>query len=251
MEQKVPILKLLESNDSDLKLLAEYVYNNVFYNYTIKQWGMNPKELDFSVSSRIPVHISFDDCYFQDSWEGVPESGYSAMVQAMLNHSNIEVRLNTNYYDIKDDVRFDRLIYTGTIDEFFDFKYGYLPYRTCKFNFNTLNREFFQETSQVNYPNDFAFTRITEFKHFTKVQTSKTTITYEYPSKYIHGINEPFYPIPQNDNEILAEKYRREGEKLSPKVTFLGRLAEYRYYNMDQIIGVALSAFEKKILPYC
>jgi UDP-galactopyranose mutase len=246
-EKKIPILKLKETENPVLKELADFIYQNVFYGYTLKQWGMTPEELDFSVSSRVPVFISRDDRYFQDTYQGLPARGYTRMFKKMLEHENISVMLNTDYKKIKNDIEYDKLIFTGPIDYFFDYEFGHLPYRSLRFDFKTLRQEYFQELTQVNYPNNHQYTRITEFKHFYGQQNVYTTIAYEFPEDYVHDSNEPYYPIPRKENDELYSKYLEESEKISDKVIFVGRLAEYKYYNMDQIAGVALMVFEKKI----
>jgi UDP-galactopyranose mutase len=246
-EKKIPILKLRETENVELRELAEFIYKNVFYGYTFKQWGFGPEELDFSVSSRVPVFISRDNRYFQDTYQGIPARGYTAMIKKMTNHPNIEIVLNTDFKKIVNDVQFDKLIYTGPIDYYFDYIHGKLPYRSLRFDFKTLRQNFFQETAQINYPNNHQYTRITEFKHFLNQENVYTTIAYEFPQEYIHNVNEPYYPIPKKENDDLYKEYFEEVEKLKESVIFVGRLAEYKYYNMDQILGVALLTFEKKI----
>ncbi|TAL71101.1 MAG: UDP-galactopyranose mutase [Bacteroidetes bacterium] len=243
---KIPILKLLENNNPDLKTIAEYIYNNIFNGYTIKQWGLKPNELDFSVTSRVPVFISHDNRYFQDNYQGIPLKGYTELFRNLLNNRNIEITLNTDYKINSSSIKYNKLIYTGPIDEFFDYKFGKLPYRSLHFDFKSINREWFQEVSQVNYPNENEYTRITEFKHFHRQDSKMTTIAYEYPQEFVLGINEPYYPIQNDDNNELFKKYKVESEKLK-NTYFVGRLADYKYYNMDQIVGVALMKYEKEI----
>jgi len=243
---KIPILKMLENQDSDIKFLADYIYKNIFYFYNIKQWGLKPEELDYSVSSRLPILLSRDDRYFQDFYQAIPKSGYTSLFKNLLSSKNIHILLNADYRSLIDNTDFDKLIYTGEIDAFFDYLHGKLPYRSLKFNFEQKEMEYFQELSQVNYPNDFDFTRITEFKHFLNQQTSKTTIALEYPEEYIQETNEPYYPVPAIESQVIFDKYRKEMEKLADSVIFVGRLAEYKYYNMDQIVSVALHTFENK-----
>lgn len=244
-EVKIPILKLKETDNPELKELADFIYNFIFLGYTSKQWGLKPEELDFSVTSRIPVFISRDDRYFQDKYQAIPKAGYTKMIENILNHPNIDIRLNTKYEDVKNLA--ERIIYTGPIDEFFDYKHGKLPYRSLEFEFCRLNQSRFQERAQVNYPNDHDYTRITEFSHFLSDFKDKTTIAYEYPKEYIQGINDPYYPIPSEKSSEIYEKYKQDMIHLDGKVFFVGRLAEYVYYNMDQVVGVALMMFDKKI----
>jgi UDP-galactopyranose mutase len=245
---KVPILKLIENTEPELKFLADFIYKNIFYGYTVKQWGLEPKELDFSVTSRVPVLIGHDDRYFHDTHQGIPRNGYTELFKKIIEHKNIEVFLNTDYQLNNSNFIYDKLIYTGPIDEFFDYSFGKLPYRSLEFDFVTVKQEWFQEVAQVNYPNDFDYTRITEFKHFSRQKLPITTNAYEYPKAYIHGVNEPYYPIQRKENDDLYNKYKAEANKLKDSVLFIGRLADYKYYNMDQIVGVALMTFEKQIV---
>lgn len=245
---KIPILKLLENKDKDLKYLADFIYDKVFLGYNLKQWGLKPEELDPSVSSRVPVFMSTDDRYFQDTYQGIPKQGYTAIFDKLLAHENIEVRLNTDYRDISPD-NYKMLIYTGPIDSFFDYQYGDLPYRSLQFELQQPELEYFQESAQVNYPNDFDYTRITEFKHFHDYpKMNKTAIAYEFSEPFQRAKNEPYYPIPKKENNELFTKYRNLADGIQEKVVFLGRLADYKYYNMDQVVGVALLTFEKRII---
>ncbi len=247
-EVKIPILKLKETTDDELKELADFIYEKIFLGYTTKQWDLKPEELDFSVTSRIPVFLSRDDRYFQDDYQAIPAQGYTAMFEKMLDHPNIEVLLEVDYKNIIDKISYDRMIFTGAIDDFFNYKFGCLPYRSLEFDFQTLDKEQFQETAQVNYPNAHDYTRITEFKHFLPTKSNQTTIAYEYPKSYKVGKNAPYYPIPKKENQELYEKYKALADVLAGKVFFAGRLAEYKYYNMDQVVGTALMLFEKKLI---
>lgn len=247
--KKIPILKLRETKDETLKFLANFIYENVFYGYTLKQWGMKPEELDYSVTSRIPVFISRDNRYFQDSFQGIPTRGYTQMFKEMIAHPNIHLLLNSDFKLVRDMISFDKMIYTGTIDYFFDYMHGRLPYRSLKFDFANYDIERFQEVAQVNYPNNHNYTRITEFNHFNGRRDSNTTVAYEYPESYDEAVNEPYYPIPEDSNHELYKKYATEAKKLDGKVFFVGRLAEYKYYNMDEIVSAALMLFRKKIAP--
>lgn len=244
---KIPILKLKETSNPELKKLADFIYENIFYGYTVKQWGLTPEELDFSVTSRVPIVLSRDDRYFHDPYQGIPKLGYTQMIKNMINHKNIEVIKNTDYREVIEDIKFNKMIYTGKVDEFFDYLYGELPYRSLRFDLHNLKMELFQERTIINYPNDFDYTRITEFKQFTGSKSEYTTIAYEYPEPYISGQNEPYYPIPRQMNHEQFSKYQNEIKKLNETVYFIGRLADYKYYNMDQTIGAALILFEKKI----
>jgi UDP-galactopyranose mutase len=208
---------------------------------------LKPEELDFSVTSRVPVFIGRDNRYFYDKYQGIPANGYTSMFNNILRHKNISILLNTDYIDIISNVKFNKLIFTGNIDSYFDYVYGSLPYRSLKFDFKSYETEYFQEVAQVNYPNEYEYTRITEFKHFLNKESQKTTVAFEYPCDYKVGGNEPYYPIPREENYELLKKYIKDAEKYARNVVFIGRLAEYKYYNMDQIVGVALMTFEKRI----
>ncbi len=243
---KVPILKLMENDNKDLKFLADYIYKHVFVGYTMKQWGLKPEEIDFSVTARVPVYTSRDDRYFQDQYQGIPKHGYTKVFEKLLAHPNIHVLLKTDYKDIIDDIKFDKMIYTGALDHFFDKMHGDLPYRSLEFDLQSYNRAKFQDVAQVNYPNSQDYTRITEFSHFLPSKSENTTVAYEYPKAYKEGLNDPYYPIPHEDNHKVFQKYKEEADKLK-NVYFVGRLADYKYYNMDQIVGVALLQFEKNI----
>ena len=243
----IPILKLKETSDKDLRFLADYVYEKVFLGYTLKQWGRTPEEIDPSVTARVPVRISTNDGYFEDPYQAMPENGYSAMIENMLDNPLIRVELNTDFKDVDGEKDYDKLIYTGQIDEFCSFKLGRLPYRSLDFRLKTYRTRFFQSAAQVNYPNHFDFTRITEYKHFLDQDTEHTTVAYEYPRDYQPRLNEPYYPAMDPGSRKLYEAYRQSCERLSD-VLFVGRLAEYRYYNMDEVVGRALKSFEAGIL---
>lgn len=243
---KIPILKLMKTDNSELKQLADYIYKNVFLGYTSKQWGLKPEELDFSVSSRVPVYLSRDNRYFQDAYQGLPNQGYTEMFKNILAHKNIHLMLNTDYQDVIDDINYDNLIYTGQIDSFFNFKFGELPYRSLHFDMKTYYKEKFQNIGQLNFPNNFDYTRITEFKHLSQQKHLYTTVAYEYPMEHINGKTDPYYPIPKDENHELYKKYKVEADNLK-NTFFTGRLADYKYYNMDETVLVALRLFENVI----
>ncbi len=236
---RVPVLEMLENEDKDIRFLAEYVYENVFLNYSIKQWGLKPEEMDPRVTARVPVLVGRDDRYFHDPFQGIPASGYTRMFENMLRSPNISVMLNTDYKGMISTLSFGRLVYTGPIDYFFDFKHGVLPYRSMRFDFETLDLDRFQDVAVVNYPNDYGFTRVTEFKHLTGQRHKGTTILKEFPEDFKMGKNVPCYPIQTDKNLLTYEKYKKEADSLD-NVIFLGRLAEYRYYNMDEVVKEAL-----------
>lgn len=247
--EKVPILKMKEETDPDLRFLAEFVYEEVFLGYTLKQWGTSPEELDPSVTARVPVHISRDNRYFQDRYQGIPAEGYTVLIRRMLRHPNIQVLLNADYRDVATAIRYTGLIYTGPIDEYFEYMYGRLPYRSVNFEFQTLDQEWYQEVGTVNFPNEHDYTRITEMKHLTGQTHPRTTIVKEYPMPHDPPHTEPYYPVPSSSSQELYAAYAKEASKLKGKVWFAGRLGDYRYYNMDQAIGRALALFEKTIAP--
>ncbi|MEI9919273.1 MAG: UDP-galactopyranose mutase [Bacteroidota bacterium] len=221
------------------------LYNKFFKNYTIKQWNLHPTMLEASVTSRIPVRYDNDPRYFKDKYQALPDHGYTKMFQNMVNHENITMLLETDYKEIIDRLVFDFMIYTGSPDHFFDYKFGRLPYRSLHFEHETLPVEYFQPCQQVNYPNDHDFTRIVEWKHATGQISNKTTITREYPIAHDDS-NEKLYPIPTSRNQEIFNRYKQAASQLT-NVRFCGRLADYRYYNMDQVVARALSIFSKEI----
>ena len=216
------------------------LYNKFFRGYTRKQWGLDPSELDASVTARVPTRTNRDDRYFADTYQAMPLHGYTRMFEAMLGHPGIKVLLNTDYREIADIIPWRHMIYTGPIDAFFDYRYGKLPYRSLEFEHVTLPREQFQPVGTVNYPNDYAYTRISEFKHITGQSHRCTSVVYEYP----RSDGDPYYPVPRAENAALYKRYEADAALL-PHVTFVGRLATYKYYNMDQVVGQALAAFKR------
>lgn len=245
---KIPILKMKEAEDGELRFLADYIYKNVFYGYTFKQWELRPEELDPSVTGRVPVYISRDDRYFQDTYQAIPKHGYTAMFQRILAHKNIKVLLNTEYREIVDEVRFNRMIYTGPMDAYFDYMHGPLPYRSLRFDLQYQEAPRLQEVGQINYPNEHTYTRLTEFKHLTGQKHPGSTIAVEYPQAHIPGETVPYYPIPRAENRQRYEAYQNEADKLKRTVLFAGRLADYKYYNMDQAAARALKLFEEEVV---
>ncbi|UZX14341.1 UDP-galactopyranose mutase [Thermus sp. PS18] len=242
---RVPILRLKEVQDEDLRFLADYVYRNVFEGYTLKQWGLRPEDLSPSVTGRVPILVSYDERYFQDPYQAMPREGYTVLFRRMLQHPNIRLLLGVDWKEVEGEVGFDRLIFTGPIDEFFGYLHGPLPYRSLRFRFEHHPRPWFQEVGTVNYPNEHPFTRITEFKHLTgQAYLPHTAVVYEYPEAYEPGRNEPYYPVPREENEERLRLYQKEAEKLKT-VLFAGRLGDYRYYNMDQAVARALKIFEE------
>ena len=250
---KITIWDLKKSKDKRLNELGVYIYNKIFKNYTKKQWALSPEELKKEVTSRVPVNISKDNRYFFDKYQVMPDKGYTYMFNNMLNHKNIELLLNTDYKSVirkngNDEFFFKnqkvkKLFYTGPVDYFFDFKFGQLPYRSLKFKFVNFNREYYQNKGVINYPNNYDFTRITEFKHLTEQKNVFTTIVKEYPSSCdIKRGDIPYYPIPRKRNEKKYNRYLNIIKNLD-NVYFIGRLAEYKYYNMTSIIEKILKMF--------
>lgn len=244
---RVPIMKLRAERDDALQMLAAFIYDNVFRGYTQKQWGLDPEALDPAVTARVPVHVSRDNRYFQDRFQGLPADGYTALFGRLLSHRNITVQLDTSYQTAATEVRGAKLVFTGPIDEYFDHRFGELPYRSLAFRFQDYPGDAVQPVGQVNYPNDFAFTRTTEFKYLTGEVAPLTTVAEEYPEPYRHGTNEPYYPIPTRENAERLRPYSAAAGELAGKVFFAGRLGDYAYYNMDQACARALALFEKQL----
>ncbi|CAN5657327.1 UDP-galactopyranose mutase [soil metagenome] len=242
-EWRVPIEKPANSEEVIISQVGWKLYEMFFKNYTRKQWKRDPKDLDASVCGRIPVRTNRDNRYLSDKFQALPKEGYTEMFKRILDHPKIQVRLKTNFREIPPSLRYSHLVFTGMIDEYYDFCFGPLPYRSLRFEPETLDQEFFQPAMQVNYPNDHDFTRIVEIKHATGQKSAVTTIVREYPEDFGPG-KEPYYPIPAPDAKIVYDKYAELAAK-EDKVSFVGRLATYRYYNMDQVVGMALAEFER------
>jgi UDP-galactopyranose mutase len=240
---RVPIHNPKNSEEVIVSQVGWKLYEMFFKNYTRKQWQRDAKELDPSVCGRIPIRTNRDDRYLSEKFQALPKDGYTAMFRKMLSHPKIEVWLNTKYREVRRHVRFGHLIFTGPIDEYFDHCFGRLPYRSLRFEPETLPQQYFQPAMQVNYPNDQEFTRIVEIKHATGQHLPATTIVREYPQNFGPG-REPYYPIPAPDAKALYSKYA-ERAMSERNVSFVGRLATYRYYNMDQIVGMALAEFDR------
>src|SRR5579875_1282939 len=235
-----PRAQIKTSEDVVVSKVGKDLYEKFFRNYTRKQWGLDPSELDASVTSRVPVRNTRDDRYFTDRFQAMPAHGYTRMFENLLDHPNIRIMLNTDYNAIKDEVRFRELIFTGPVNEYFDYCYGRLPYRSLRFEHQTVDRPQYQAAPVVNYPNEHAYTRITEFKYLTGQEHSKTSIVFEYP----RAEGDPYYPIPQPKNAELYQKYKAMADAL-PNVHFVGRLGTYKYYNMDQVVAQALAEYER------
>jgi UDP-galactopyranose mutase len=244
---QIPILKMRQQDDHDLRDLAEYIYHAIFHGYTTKQWGISPEQLSPSVTGRVPVRVSHDDRYFLDKYQAMPADGYTRMFQRMLSHRNITVLLGLHHRDLGSSIRYKRMAYTGPIDAFFDYAHGPLPYRSLRFEFQTLAQELALDVGTINYPNDHRYTRVVEIKHATGQVCPNTTLCREYPQAHVAGVNEPFYPIPRDENRAIFERYRNQAAKLGGSVVFCGRLADYQYYNMDQVVARALMVFEQEV----
>lgn len=250
-EKKVTILELRQARDPEIAALADYVYEHVFVHYTMKQWGQTPDQIDPNTTARVPVFLSEDDRYFQDEYQGMPLKGYTPLFEAMLDHPNITVRLGEDAIprlgldgDVLtvDGVPFQGpVVYTGAADELFGRRFGPLPYRTLDFRFETLDQTWFQSRGTVNYTVDQPYTRITEFKHMTGQELEgRTTIVKEFSRAYTGAPEEtPYYAIINGENNALYARYRALAERF-PNLHLLGRLAEYKYYNMDAIVARAL-----------
>lgn len=227
------------SEDVVVSKVGRELYEKFFRGYTRKQWGLDPSELDAQVTARVPTRTNRDDRYFTDTYQAMPRNGFTRMFSNMLDHPNIKVLLNTDYRDVKEIIPYRELIYTGPVDEFFDYQYGKLPYRCLEFKHETLNQDRYQPVAVVNYPNDSPFTRVTEFKHLTGQEHPKTSIVFEYSQ----AEGDPYYPIPRNENMEIYKKYKELADNAG--IHFVGRLATYKYYNMDQVTAQALTLYAK------
>jgi UDP-galactopyranose mutase len=229
-----PIIRT--SEDVVVSKVGRLLYEKLFKNYTRKQWGLDPSQLDSQVTARIPVRTSHDDRYFTDQYQAMPKFGYTRIFENMLDDPNITLSLNTDYRDVVKVAGFRQVIFTGPVDEFFEFRFGHLPYRSLRFHHETLDFRQQQKVAVINYPNDHSYTRVTEFKHLTGQSHPKTSIVYEYPTN--HG--DPYYPVPRKENASRYKCYAELASKIEG-IHFVGRLATYRYYNMDQVVAQALT----------
>jgi len=236
---RVPIKDPQNAEEMVISRMGWGLYEKFFQNYTLKQWGIQARDLGPEVTARIPIRFNRDDRYFTDPYQGMPKDGFSKMFQRMLDHENIELVLGVDYKDIIEDINFDRLIYTGPIDHFFDYQYGPLPYRAIDFEFKTFDQEWIQSAAVVNYPNTTKSTRTTEFKHLTGQKHPKTTTCYEYPYDFKSQKDIVCYPMPTNDAKKKYDNYKKLTEKTN-NVAFVGRLAQYRYLNMDECVRKVL-----------
>ena len=239
-ERAEKVERVRTSEDVIVGKVGRELYEKFFRNYTRKQWGLDPSELDASVTSRIPVRTSRDDRYFTDTFQAMPLHGYTRMFERMLDHPNIKVMLGVDFREVEKAIPHEHVIYTGPVDAYFDYCHGKLPYRSLEFRFETKNVEVFQPAPVVNHPNEHPYTRVTEFKYLTGQEHPKTSIVYEYP----RAEGDPYYPIPRPENAELYKRYKALADE-TPGVWFIGRLATYKYYNMDQVVAQALATYAR------
>jgi len=241
-ERAEPVERCRTSEDVVVSKVGRELYEKFFRGYTRKQWGLDPSELDAQVTARVPTRTNTDDRYFTDTFQAMPLHGYTRMFERLLAHPNIKVMLSTDYREIKHLVPFREMVFTGPVDQYFDYCYGKLPYRSLEFRHETLDQEQALPVAVVNYPNEHPYTRVTEFKHLTGQQHAKTGVVYEYP----RAEGDPYYPIPKPECTALYNRYKALADA-TPGVHFVGRLATYKYYNMDQVVAQALATFDKII----
>ncbi len=237
----VPIGVFHNQDDPILSEVYDYLYNTVFFNYTLKQWGRRMDDLDPSIFSRVPVYIGEGHGYFHSKYQGIPSDGYTSLFRRMLNYPNISVHLGIDFKSIPHIEKYDSVFYTGSVDELMNFSLGMLPYRSERFELETIETVNYQDTAVVNYPSlDVAYTRIHEYKHYSDICTSATIIAREYPEPFVYGHNEPYYPIIGRDTAALHESYVELARKFYPNIHCFGRLGDYKYYDMDQAVERAI-----------
>jgi UDP-galactopyranose mutase len=236
----VPVAHPKTSEEAVISKVGRELYELFFREYTRKQWGLDPSELDASVAARVPARLNHDARYFTDEFQAMPRDGYTPMFTRMLSHPNIHVALETDFRDVRGKLPYREVIFTGPIDEYFDYRYERLPYRSLEFRHETHALERFQSAPVVNYPNDHDYTRITEFKYLTGQEHPMTSIVYELP----RAEGDPYYPIPRARNAELYRRYKALADA-TPGVHFVGRLATYKYYNMDQVVAQALTLVDR------
>lgn len=235
---KITIVDFQDMEDPDLQFLFKYIYDKVFIEYTKKQWGSN--SVDASVTARVPVIIGTDSRYFRDTYQGIPIRGYTNLIENILDAKNIDIKLSENFCDASECAKYKRVYYTGSIDEFFGYRFGVLPYRSLRFEYRSLDMEHFQSNSVVNYPCNYDFTRVHEFKYYLNEKSRRTSIMFEYPQEFEVGKNERYYPVKNEQNSALYKNYLNEAIKVK-NLFLLGRLGDYTYYDMDKAIERALS----------
>ena len=237
-----PLDTIATSEDVVVAAVGRELYEKFFRGYTRKQWGLDASQLDKSVTARVPTRNDTDDRYFNDKFQYMPAEGYTALFERLLDHPNIDVLLGVEYRDARAAYPHDHLVFTGPIDEYFGYRFGKLPYRSLRFEHETLDQEWLQPVAVINFPDEAVpYTRITEYKHLTGQEHHRTSITREYPC----AEGDPYYPVPRPENQALFKRYEALGAA-EPGVTFVGRLSTYRYYNMDQIVGQALTTFRRQ-----
>jgi UDP-galactopyranose mutase len=239
-ERAEPVPHPKNSEEVVVSKIGRELYEKFFRNYTKKQWGRDPSELDASVAARVPARLNRDDRYFTDEFQAMPLRGFTRLFENMVAHPNIRLELGVDYRDVLKDVRVRKLVYTGPIDAFFDYRFGLLPYRSLEFRYQTFDCQEVQPVAVVNYPNEHEYTRVTEFKHLTGQSHPKSSVVYEYPK----AVGDPYYPIPSAETAAIYEKYRTLADA-ARDTYFVGRLATYRYYNMDQVVGQALATVDR------
>ena len=235
-----PVAKVTTSEDVIVSKVGRELYEKFFRNYTRKHWGLDPSELDAQVTARVPVRTNRDDRYFTDTYQVMPLHGYTRMFERMLAHPNIKILLNADYREIEGTIPHAEVIYTGPVDEYFDYRFGKLPYRSLEFVFETKNVPVAQAGPVINYPNENAYTRVTEFKYLSGQEHPKTTVVYEYAK----AEGDPYYPVPRPENAALYKRYQELAD-VTPNVHFIGRLGTYKYYNMDQVVAQALTLYSR------
>jgi UDP-galactopyranose mutase len=235
-----PVAQLRTSEDVIVGRVGRELYEKFFRNYTRKQWGLDPSQLDASVTSRVPVRTNRDGRYFTDTYQAMPLHGYTRMFERMLTHPNIKILLNADYREVEGTIPHAEVVFTGPVDEFFDYRFGPLPYRSLEFKFETRNVAVAQPAAVINYPNDNPYTRVTEFKYLTGQEHAKTTLVYEYAC----ASGDPYYPVPRPENAALYKQYQDLADATSG-VHFLGRLGTYKYYNMDQVVAQSLTLYSR------
>ena len=235
-----PVDQIRTSEDVIVSKVGRELYEKFFRNYTRKQWGLDPSELDSSVIARVPVRTNHDDRYFTDDFQAMPAGGYTRMFERMLDHPNITIRVDTEFLEVRDVEKYRAIIFTGPIDEFFAYQHGALEYRSLQFRYETHDADLLQPVAVINHPNEHPYTRVTEFKHLTAQQHPKTTLVYEYPT----ADGDPYYPVPRAVNKERYLRYRTMAEQ-APGVYFSGRLGTYRYYNMDQVVAQSLALCDR------
>ena len=240
-ERAEPVSAIRTSEDVVINQIGRELYEKFFQGYTRKQWGLDPSDLDKSVTSRIPTRTTEDDRYFTDAFQMMPRDGYTRMFEQMLDHPNIDILLDTDFKAVRESIAHRHLIYCGPIDEYYDFRFGHLPYRSLRFQHETVQQAEYQPVAVVNFPDQSVpYTRITEYKHLTGQTHPLTSISYEFPC----DDGDPYYPVPRPENAELYKRYKALADETA-NVTFLGRLGTYKYYNMDQVVGQALALYQR------